>query len=115
MEQSKPETPATTTATVPATVPVTVTVTAAETKQVEVPTKAVSDVNMTERDGGCCTAPKVVLAVIAENSEVMKKKRGRPAKGTPKVAPPPKQIKKEDEDVCFICFDGGSLVLCDRR
>lgn len=115
MEQSKPETPATTTETVPATVPVTVTVTAAETKQVEVPTKAVSDVNMTERDGGCCTAPKVVLAVIAENSEVMKKKRGRPAKGTPKVAPPPKQIKKEDEDVCFICFDGGSLVLCDRR
>jgi len=115
MEQSKPETPATVTETVPATVPVVVTETAAETKQVEVPTKVVSDVNMTERDGGCCTAPKVVLAVIAENSEVMKKKRGRPAKGTPKVAPPQKQIKKEDEDVCFICFDGGNLVLCDRR
>ena len=42
----------------------------------------------------------------------VKKKRGRP----PRVhAPPVKMIKEEDEDVCFICFDGGSLVLCDRR
>lgn len=23
--------------------------------------------------------------------------------------------RREDEDVCFVCFDGGSLVLCDRR
>ncbi|XP_062020469.1 zinc finger CCCH domain-containing protein 19 isoform X2 [Rosa rugosa] len=23
--------------------------------------------------------------------------------------------KKKEEDVCFICFDGGELVLCDRR
>ncbi|XP_059623534.1 zinc finger CCCH domain-containing protein 44-like [Cornus florida] len=29
--------------------------------------------------------------------------------------PPPPRKKKEEEDVCFICFDGGSLVLCDRR
>ncbi|PWA56507.1 zinc finger, CCCH-type [Artemisia annua] len=42
----------------------------------------------------------------------VKKKRGRP----PRVhAPPVKMMKEEDEDVCFICFDGGSLVLCDRR
>jgi hypothetical protein len=68
---------------------------------------------MTERDGGYCP-PQVVLAVAAVDSDVLKKKRGRPTKGLPKSAPPPKQ-KKEDEDVCFICFDGGSLVLCDRR
>ncbi|XP_019444799.1 PREDICTED: uncharacterized protein LOC109348714 isoform X1 [Lupinus angustifolius] len=44
----------------------------------------------------------------------LKKKRGRPARGTSKSAPPSRP-KKEEEDVCFICFDGGSLVLCDRR
>ncbi|KAL8240524.1 hypothetical protein R6Q59_013879 [Mikania micrantha] len=48
--------------------------------------------------------------------EVMKRKRGRP----PRVQanqPVAKKSKEEDEDedVCFICFDGGSLVLCDRR
>jgi hypothetical protein len=48
---------------------------------------------------------------------VEKRKRGRPPKGQPKAAkttPLPRK-KKDEEDVCFICFDGGSLVLCDRR
>ncbi|KAL6518481.1 hypothetical protein OROGR_018983 [Orobanche gracilis] len=47
-------------------------------------------------------------------STVDRKKRGRP-KGH--LAPKPKRNKLEDEeeDVCFICFDGGSLVLCDRK
>ncbi|EYU24079.1 hypothetical protein MIMGU_mgv1a000797mg [Erythranthe guttata] len=47
-----------------------------------------------------------------------KKKRGRPPRGQLAVKPPPQKRAKqedEDEDVCFICFDGGSLVLCDRR
>lgn len=57
--------------------------------------------DVAERNDGCCVA-------------VLKRKRGRPAKGTPKTTPPLRQ-KKEEEDVCFICFDGGSLVLCDRR
>ncbi|CAA0834036.1 Zinc finger CCCH domain-containing protein 44 [Striga hermonthica] len=45
-----------------------------------------------------------------------KKKRGWP-KGQTRAKPPPrKRIKPEnEEDVCFICFDGGSLVLCDRK
>lgn len=47
-----------------------------------------------------------------------KRKRGRPAKNQTKVpqakAHPPKKVV-EEEDVCFICFDGGNLVLCDRR
>ncbi|KAJ0731210.1 putative chromatin regulator PHD family [Helianthus annuus] len=44
---------------------------------------------------------------------VAKRKRGRP----PRAQPVAKKSKEEDEDedVCFICFDGGSLVLCDRR
>ncbi|XP_022843993.1 zinc finger CCCH domain-containing protein 44-like [Olea europaea var. sylvestris] len=48
-----------------------------------------------------------------------KRKRGRRPKGPVEAAakpPPPKREKQEEEeDVCFICFDGGSLVLCDRR
>ncbi|KAI3502853.1 hypothetical protein L1887_31209 [Cichorium endivia] len=45
-----------------------------------------------------------------------KKKRGRPPRAQVKQ-PPAKKNKEveEEEDVCFICFDGGSLVLCDRR
>ena len=48
--------------------------------------------------------------------EVAKRKRGRPPKSQANQ-PSAKKIKEEDEDedVCFICFDGGSLVLCDRR
>ncbi|KAL0378362.1 UNVERIFIED_CONTAM: Zinc finger CCCH domain-containing protein 44 [Sesamum radiatum] len=47
-----------------------------------------------------------------------RRKRGRPPKGQLAAKPPPpKRNKQEDEeeDVCFICFDGGSLVLCDRN
>ncbi|KAI3461960.1 hypothetical protein Pfo_018623 [Paulownia fortunei] len=49
---------------------------------------------------------------------VEKRKRGRPPKGQLAAKPPPPKRKKqedEEEDVCFICFDGGSLVLCDRK
>ncbi|KAK9066857.1 hypothetical protein SSX86_014180 [Deinandra increscens subsp. villosa] len=50
--------------------------------------------------------------------EMVKKKRGRPPRAqakSPPVKTSAKMVKEEDEDVCFICFDGGSLVLCDRR
>ncbi|KAM0839651.1 hypothetical protein ACQ4PT_060179 [Festuca glaucescens] len=53
---------------------------------------------------------------------VVKRKRGRPRKirdgdaAAAPAPPPPKPVKKADEEVvCFICFDGGSLVVCDRR
>lgn len=40
-----------------------------------------------------------------------KRKRGKNAKAPARVS----SRKKLEEDVCFICFDGGELVLCDRR
>ncbi|PIN16616.1 hypothetical protein CDL12_10734 [Handroanthus impetiginosus] len=61
------------------------------------------------------TAVPLVDQVIGT---VEKRKRGRPPKGLLATkAPPPKRKRQEDEeeDVCFICFDGGSLVLCDRK
>ncbi|KAJ8550116.1 hypothetical protein K7X08_033823 [Anisodus acutangulus] len=44
-------------------------------------------------------------------------KRGRPPRRAATKAPPPKRQREEEEgeDVCFICFDGGSLVLCDCK
>ncbi|XP_062209593.1 zinc finger CCCH domain-containing protein 19-like isoform X2 [Phragmites australis] len=51
-----------------------------------------------------------------------KRKRGRPPKkrdgaAVVAAAAKPARARKEDEDevVCFICFDGGNLVVCDRR
>ncbi|KAL5791060.1 hypothetical protein ACOSQ2_005948 [Xanthoceras sorbifolium] len=41
-----------------------------------------------------------------------KRKRGGKNSKSPGRAP---SRKKSEEDVCFICFDGGELVLCDRR
>ncbi|CAN4078790.1 unnamed protein product [Withania somnifera] len=58
-----------------------------------------------------------ILVDVAENmiGGVDKRKRGRPPRSQAVKVPPAKRQREEDEDVCFICFDGGSLVLCDRR
>ncbi|KAK8529972.1 hypothetical protein V6N12_060735 [Hibiscus sabdariffa] len=42
-----------------------------------------------------------------------KRKRGKNL--STKVQAKAPSRKKAEEDVCFICFDGGALVLCDRR
>lgn len=56
----------------------------------------------------------------AAEKEVIKRKRGRASRASaekvkPVLNPPKKREKKNEEDVCFICFDGGELVVCDRR
>ncbi|KAE8707116.1 hypothetical protein F3Y22_tig00110387pilonHSYRG00898 [Hibiscus syriacus] len=59
------------------------------------------------------------VKVVEMNSG--KRRRGRPPKNQAKImlssapAPAPARRKKNEEDVCFICFDGGSLVICDRH
>ncbi|XP_062200991.1 uncharacterized protein LOC133903589 [Phragmites australis] len=64
--------------------------------------------------------PQQQPAATAAGAPVpLKRKRGRPPKnrdGAAAVAAPAKPVKqKEEEVVCFICFDGGNLVVCDRR
>ncbi|XP_047328484.1 zinc finger CCCH domain-containing protein 19-like [Impatiens glandulifera] len=48
---------------------------------------------------------------VAENTVVGKRKRGKNTKVPLRAS----SKKTTGEDVCFICFDGGELVLCDRR
>ncbi|CAI0461708.1 unnamed protein product [Linum tenue] len=54
-------------------------------------------------------------AAAATEISKVKRRRGRPPRNQGKPAPPPPPKAMDEEDVCFICFDGGSLVLCDRR
>ncbi|CAH8364535.1 unnamed protein product [Eruca vesicaria subsp. sativa] len=70
---------------------------------------------------GAAQAPTVSAGVVDEAAPV-KRKRGRPPRAHAKTAPqtqtrpqPPPRKDEKEEDVCFICFDGGDLVLCDRR
>lgn len=82
-----------------------------ESQLVGVPVTLARDVRMAEREGSSVTKSEVAAV---DGGAGLKRKRGRPAKGAPKTTPPLRQ-NEEEEDVCFICFDGGSLVLCDRR
>ncbi|XP_047322121.1 zinc finger CCCH domain-containing protein 44-like [Impatiens glandulifera] len=73
---------------------------------------AAIDVAPPAEEGSSLALASVEVKTFEDGSE--KRKRGRPPKGLPKL-PQPVKKKKDEEDVCFICFDGGSLVLCDRR
>ncbi|KAL1354899.1 hypothetical protein AAHE18_05G076800 [Arachis hypogaea] len=92
-----------------------------DSQLVGVPAAVDGDVVMAERDGGG-SVPNLEVAVGDGGATAVKRKRGRPAKGAPRASAAgaaarlqQKKEEEEEEDVCFICFDGGSLVLCDRR
>jgi hypothetical protein len=51
---------------------------------------------------------------ILTKKGVGRRKRGRPSSKV-QVVVKPSVKKKVEEEVCFICFDGGDLVICDRR
>lgn len=86
------------------------------TQLVKAPEGAVvQDTDLTVRDDG-----GGMVDVEVKFGTMSNRKRGRPPRASPvkpkKLRPPPSQRRKKDEeDVCFICFDGGSLVICDRR
>ncbi|XP_006340701.1 zinc finger CCCH domain-containing protein 44-like [Solanum tuberosum] len=65
-------------------------------------------------DGGAPATVAVDVRYSAANV-IDNRKRGRPPRNLMVKPPVPKKPRVEDEDVCFICFDGGSLVLCDRK
>ncbi|XP_054824189.1 zinc finger CCCH domain-containing protein 44-like [Prosopis cineraria] len=71
----------------------------------------VVDVAVTQH--GSLPNMELKVDVKAADGSSGKRKRGRPARGTARE--PPLKKNRDEEDVCFICFDGGSLVLCDRR
>ncbi|GMH06522.1 hypothetical protein Nepgr_008362 [Nepenthes gracilis] len=76
-------------------------------------------VSSSSAGGRVAATTELEFEVKGAEAIVAKRKRGRPRKcGQPKTvaaSPSAKRFKKEEEDVCFICFDGGTLVLCDRR
>ncbi|RID44253.1 hypothetical protein BRARA_I01063 [Brassica rapa] len=68
---------------------------------------------------GCCGGSVDVDVKLEEEEDSSCVKKTRPRRGRPPrtvgKASPVSSKRREDEDVCFVCFDGGSLVLCDRR
>ncbi|KAK6922639.1 GYF domain [Dillenia turbinata] len=69
-------------------------------------------------DGGGVQPSLMVPAMGRGEMSGVKRKRGRPPRNMAAnsvTVVKRKREEEEEEDVCFICFDGGDLVLCDRK
>lgn len=85
---------------------------------------AVAHAPVQSTDAVAGVVPSLVATQLSGVVNV-KRKRGRPPKHAAALigqsnalVPPSSELRKqveEEEDVCFICFDGGTLVLCDRK
>lgn len=85
-----------------------------DSQLVGVPVALARDADVAETtQHGCLPNTELKIDVKVADGTLGKRKRGRPARGIAKA--PPLRKNRDEEDVCFICFDGGSLVLCDRR
>ncbi|XP_028774610.1 LOW QUALITY PROTEIN: zinc finger CCCH domain-containing protein 19-like [Neltuma alba] len=86
---------------------------AQDSRLLPVPVALDRDADVAVTQHGCLPDMKLKVDVKVADGSSAKRKRGRPARGTARE--PPLKKNRDEEDVCFICFDGGSLVLCDRR
>ncbi|GJS01528.1 putative reverse transcriptase domain, viral movement protein [Tanacetum coccineum] len=110
-----------------------------EAVETELPDPPIKKLGRSRKSGGTSSkaAPEstsVKMIEVEEDEDVeavetelpdspITKKLGRPRKSegnSQKATSKSSSVKmiakeKEEEDVCFICFDGGELVLCDKR
>ncbi|CAH8361922.1 unnamed protein product [Eruca vesicaria subsp. sativa] len=84
----------------------------AETHEVDEGKESQEEMEMTELT---VTQEENVMAETGDEDAEDADEENKGVGGKRKRVRNTKTGKKKEEDVCFVCFDGGDLVLCDRR